>query len=178
MIDWNKYQQEALTTAIYPLERELDYTVLGLLSEVGELAEVFWDCYDQVDKWARMKGEGGDCFWYTAAVADAIKVPLQDVWDRREVIVTYHFNDHILTKLTVVTGRIAGIVKKSIRDDGGVISVERREQIIGLLGEVLQLLVNLANQTGSSAAGYTQANLNKLSDRKSRGVLTGSGDHR
>lgn len=178
MIDWNKYQQDALTTAIYPLERELDYTVLGLLSEVGELAEVFWEMCEQVEKWTRMKAEGGDCFWYVAAIADALKVPLQDVWDQRTPISPYHYNDHILLRLNIVTGRIAGIVKKSIRDDGGVLREERKDQIVFLLGEVLQLLVNLADQTGSSAAGYTQDNLNKLSSRKTRGVLAGSGDYR
>lgn len=179
-MNWNKYQQEALTTAIYPLEREVDYTVLGLCSEVGELAEVFGlvGRITATEFEKRTKGEGGDCFWYAAAIADALKTPLQDVWNQAPHYVSLSSRLALLRGLTVASGNLAGLVKKSIRDDAGVVSSERKTKMLLELGTVLHLLVNLANLSGSSAEGFTQDNLNKLAARKTRGTLQGSGDYR
>lgn len=174
-MDWNKYQAEALTTAIYPLERELDYTILGLCSEVAEVAELVY--LSDVDEY-ELRSEIGDCFWYVAAVADALHSPLQAFWEERPFEpVMYNLSE--VTGYTIMyTGQLAGILKKSIRDDGGKLTAEKRNALFVALSRVLMGLVQLSKLIGSSSHAVTQANLNKLSDRKQRGVLQGSGDHR
>lgn len=180
MIDWNKYQAEALTTAVYPLERELDYTILGLCSEVADVAELVWIFTLPSPE---MKSELGDCYWYVAAVADAIHEPLQQVWEARDEAryENHNYGDvtgFLTAELVVQSGRLAGLLKKSIRDDDGVVSSESRASMITSLATVMILLNKLSEAVDTTAHGVTQANLNKLADRKQRGMLRGSGDHR
>lgn len=178
MIDWNKYQAEALTTAVYPLERELDYTVLGLVSEVGEVAELSVVDKPRLDLWEKnVKMELGDSFWYAAAVADALGTTLQEVWDGRTdtTALASSFNP---SYLVIYTGRMAGHLKKTIRDDAGVLLPARRTAMMATLGNVLTELDALCLAMGTTAHAVTQANLNKLADRKQRGTLQGSGDQR
>jgi NTP pyrophosphatase (non-canonical NTP hydrolase) len=76
----SQYQSEALQTAVYPLERALDYTVLGLASEAGEVAgklkKIIRDGEGNLDDIA---DELGDVLWYCAAVADALGTNLEIV---------------------------------------------------------------------------------------------------
>lgn len=75
-------------------------------------------------------------------------------------------------------GEVAENVKKMLRDDNGVLSSTRRDNIIKELGDVLWYLSNLAADIGVDLDTVAQTNLNKLLDRKARGVIHGSGDNR
>ena len=108
-MDMNAYQQEAATTAKYPPERGLDYCVLGLASEAGE---------------------------------------------------------------------VAGKLKKAIRDEKGVISTERKEQLVAELGDVLWYVAMVALELDVPLATVASGNLDKLGSRASRGVIGGDGDVR
>lgn len=109
MTDMNDYQQLASTTAKYPKESALVYTVLGMASEAGE---------------------------------------------------------------------VAGKLKKAIRDEGGTISPERREQLISEVGDVLWYVAMVALELNVSLSEVAEQNLDKLLDRKTRGVIGGDGDNR
>lgn len=76
------------------------------------------------------------------------------------------------------TGEIAEKVKKIIRDDQGVISDEKRDQIAKEAGDVLWYLSQLATEIDYSLEDIAQMNLDKLASRAARGVLSGSGDNR
>ena len=168
---WNDYQQQALTTAIYPLKRELEYTAFGLLSELGELVEA----RTAGDK-ALIQGELGDNFWYVAAGADALKTPLYTIYNwtvtKRPSSV-----EESMDALMVLAGLIAGHIKKSIRDDEGFLTQERADNIRACLSKYMHHLEFITDDYGS-VNGILNANLNKLADRKARGVLQGSGDNR
>jgi NTP pyrophosphatase (non-canonical NTP hydrolase) len=75
-------------------------------------------------------------------------------------------------------GEVAGKVKKVLRDDAGSLTVEKRKQLEGELGDVLWYLARLADELGVSLEVIAQANLEKLADRSARNVLGGSGDNR
>ena len=75
-------------------------------------------------------------------------------------------------------GEVAEKMKKAIRDDGGVITPERKEMIVKELGDVLWYIAILAVELGVDLDTIATANLEKLFSRKDRGVLTGSGDER
>lgn len=109
MTDMDEYQRLASTTAKYPSDSGLVYTVLGMASEAGE---------------------------------------------------------------------VAGKLKKAIRDEGGNISPERREQLISEVGDVLWYVAMVAMELDTTLSSVAEQNLDKLLDRKSRGVIGGDGDNR
>jgi NTP pyrophosphatase (non-canonical NTP hydrolase) len=76
-------------------------------------------------------------------------------------------------------GEIAEKVKKWIRDEGGkAISDERRDTLLSELGDPLFYIAALASDLGYTLDDVVQRNVGKLSSRKARGVLGGSGDDR
>lgn len=75
-------------------------------------------------------------------------------------------------------GEVAGKVKKILRDDDGVVTDEKRLAIGGEVGDVLWYLGQVSDQLGLDLGAIAEANIAKLTDRKQRGVLGGSGDNR
>jgi NTP pyrophosphatase (non-canonical NTP hydrolase) len=75
-------------------------------------------------------------------------------------------------------GEVAEKVKKLLRDDGGVMSEERRAALAGELGDVLWYVAQVATEADLDLEQIAQANLDKLLSRQQRGVLSGSGDQR
>jgi NTP pyrophosphatase (non-canonical NTP hydrolase) len=75
-------------------------------------------------------------------------------------------------------GEVAEKVKKTLRDDGGVLTDERREALSRELGDVLWYLSQLATEAGLDLEEIAAENLDKLFSRQERGVLRGSGDDR
>ena len=75
-------------------------------------------------------------------------------------------------------GEVAEQIKKSIRDDGGELTPERRDKLAKELGDVLWYLAQLATELELDLDEVAEANLLKLRSRQLRGVLSGSGDER
>jgi NTP pyrophosphatase (non-canonical NTP hydrolase) len=75
-------------------------------------------------------------------------------------------------------GEAAEKVKKAIRDDGGVLTDERREALAAELGDVLWYVAQLATEAGLDLDEIAESNLDKLLSRRERAVLHGSGDFR
>ena len=76
------------------------------------------------------------------------------------------------------TGEICEKIKKAIRDEGGVISDERRMLLAKELGDVLWYVSTLATELGLDLDEIAAGNLAKLVARKQSGKLHGSGDLR
>ncbi len=75
-------------------------------------------------------------------------------------------------------GEVAEHAKKTIRDDEGVVSKQRREAMSKELGDVLWYVAQIATELELDLDEIAQANLEKLRSRQRRGVLSGSGDER
>jgi NTP pyrophosphatase (non-canonical NTP hydrolase) len=75
-------------------------------------------------------------------------------------------------------GEVAEKIKKMIRDDGGVLSGERRDALSKELGDVLWYLAQLATEADLDLDEIAEANIAKLLSRRDRNVLQGSGDDR
>jgi NTP pyrophosphatase (non-canonical NTP hydrolase) len=75
-------------------------------------------------------------------------------------------------------GEVAEHAKKTIRDDAGVLSDERRAALSKELGDVLWYVAQLASELELDLDEIAQVNLDKLLSRQRRGVLSGSGDER
>lgn len=75
-------------------------------------------------------------------------------------------------------GEVAGKVKKMIRDNDGVLDEPTRRAIMDEYSDVLWYVSEGVRALGYSLDAVAAHNLNKLSDRKRRGTLQGSGDNR
>jgi NTP pyrophosphatase (non-canonical NTP hydrolase) len=75
-------------------------------------------------------------------------------------------------------GEVAEKIKKIIRDEKGVITNDKREEIKKELGDVLWYVSEIARQLDVSLADVAEANIAKLASRKERSVISGSGDNR
>lgn len=97
--------------------------------------------------------------------------------------------EHLTFGLVEETGEVAGVMKRlwrkdpgylwnSINDETPIISHMGIDNIKAELGDVLWYLTMLADTLEVRLEDVAAANLSKLKDRQSRGVLTGSGDNR
>ena len=71
------------------------------------------------------------------------------------------------------TGEVAEKVKKQVRD-----GVFNRHEVAKELGDVLWYLSNLANDIGYNLDEIGDINIEKLTSRKNRDKIKGSGDNR
>lgn len=75
-------------------------------------------------------------------------------------------------------GEVVGKIKKAIRDDGGIITKEKKEEVLKELGDVLWYMAQLATELNISFSKVARENLKKLKSRAKRGKIGGSGDNR
>jgi NTP pyrophosphatase (non-canonical NTP hydrolase) len=87
--------------------------------------------------------------------------------------------EYLTLGLVGEAGEIANKAKKLIRDGADVEGYnDKLNQIASELGDVLWYAAMLANEVDVNLGKVMEANLDKLSDRKARGVIGGSGDNR
>lgn len=108
-MNFNEYQQKAISTAIYPKKYSVMYPAMGMAGECGE----------------------------------------------------------VINK-----------VKKVYRDNDGTFDEEIRKKIADEIADVLWYIATLANDLGYDLESLAIQNIEKLSSRKERGVIGGSGDNR
>lgn len=90
-ITTTEYTEFTRTTAIYPKHLAIEYLVLGLCSESGEVASLIKKSIrDNTDPDAlrsNMLAEMGDVLWYVARICDEMGVSLDDLmlYNRRKL---------------------------------------------------------------------------------------------
>lgn len=75
-------------------------------------------------------------------------------------------------------GEVAEKVKKVIRDNGGTLDDDSKYKIALELSDVCWYMATLASELGLPLSEVFNMNMEKLSSRKERGTLSGSGDNR
>ena len=80
--------------------------------------------------------------------------------------------------LTEEAGEVAGKFAKAIRDCNGVISEERKTEIVKELGDVTWFVAELCTLLNVNLEDVMQKNIDKLTSRKERNVIHGNGDNR
>ena len=178
-----EYAAKAAALAIYSDKYRRIYPVLGLIGEAGE----FRQAMDEVDKQeivgfkvaakkAAME-EAGDCLWYIVVCCRDFEIRPCELFQRNEFdecedLATQEFC--ILNSAVTLAER----VKKLLRDDNNVLSVTRCEEVRVLLSECLFGLINEIQSLDITLDRVAELNLEKLTSRQERGVLTGDGDNR
>ena len=81
-------------------------------------------------------------------------------------------------KLNGEAGEVAEKVGKVLRDNNGEFSDEKKLEIAKEIGDVLWYCAALADDLACNLNTIAQMNLEKLADRRNRGVISGSGDNR
>lgn len=92
---------------------------------------------------------------------------------------------HLLTGLFEEAGEVAGILKRVHRGDPGYPKIEDlpktpeyQTKVAHELGDILWYIATSAQVLGYKLSDIAAMNLTKLSDRKNRNVIMGSGDDR
>ena len=75
-------------------------------------------------------------------------------------------------------GEVADKVKKILRDKKGIFDKDSKDEIKFEIGDVLWYISQLSCELGFDLEDVAIANLQKLSSRKIRGKIQGSGDDR
>ncbi|MBI4580935.1 MAG: nucleoside triphosphate pyrophosphohydrolase family protein [Planctomycetes bacterium] len=75
-------------------------------------------------------------------------------------------------------GEVAERVKKMFRDDGGVLTPQRRDALKAELGDVLWYVAALCSELDLRMDDVASNNVRKLRDRRARSVIQGDGDER
>jgi NTP pyrophosphatase (non-canonical NTP hydrolase) len=84
-LTFDEYQQATDSTAIYPADSALAYTILGLASEAGEVAGKYKKVLRDNDgamspeKAEELASEVADVLWYAARIAKHLGVSLGDL---------------------------------------------------------------------------------------------------
>lgn len=81
--------------------------------------------------------------------------------------------EYLALGLNGEAGEVAEKIKKHIRD-----GKELDEDFAKELGDVLWYLARLTDELGADLGDVAEANLDKLLDRRDRGVIHGEGDNR
>jgi len=75
-------------------------------------------------------------------------------------------------------GEVAGAMRRIVRDDGSILSSNRKEQLKSELGDILWYVAVLSQRLNIPLDEVAEYNVKKLSDRAQRGVIRGQGDSR
>lgn len=75
-------------------------------------------------------------------------------------------------------GEVQGKIKKVLRDNNGCFTQESFKAIADEIGDVLWYCAALADDIGYSLETIAFMNIHKLTSRRERGVIKGSGDNR
>jgi len=76
------------------------------------------------------------------------------------------------------SGEVCEKVKKVIRDEKGVVSEEKKKEIVKEMGDVLWYLAMVSKYLGVKFEEVAKMNLKKLEDRLERNKIHGAGDNR
>lgn len=165
---FKKYQELALTTAIYDTnEKMFICSALGLITEAEEYIEKKLENYNNNDK----IDELGDMAWYLAIFTHTQNIKSLFVIDND--FITYNVYD-----LPSLGAKFLEKIKKSIRDYDYVVPKKYKKEIFEFLEIYLKILIIETENLGYTKNELYDLNIKKLKKRKEKNTLGGDGDNR
>jgi len=86
--------------------------------------------------------------------------------------------EYLVLGLNGEAGEVADQAKRVLRDDDGVLTISRKDRILGEMGDCLWYLASLATFLETDLNDIARQNLEKLLSRKNRSQLLGEGENR
>ena len=177
-MNFDHYQSMAMTTAIYPrIGANIIYPIIGLAEELGELDDALHDLLEgtvnQADTERLIENvvkEAGDVPWYVAACCYESSIPMSS-------LISSEWRPSPRMFMQTIT-KANGIAKRIIRDDNGILTMERREDVRKLLVDALHIASHALLLVNSGLTLAMEANIEKLAKRAQNGTLHGSGNNR
>lgn len=185
----SEYQSKARSTAIYLEEKDsrLIYPALGLVGECGEIA-------DKIKKTIRGDGvtpksieaigkELGDCCWYLANICCDVDLDLGMIDSMSGAHMIAGLKKLNLPQLVLRMCRLASLVAEVLEQWHYLYDNRPSERcrFIGFprnLSEIISCIKEIASRHDFTLEEIYTANIEKLTSRKERGKLRGSGDDR
>lgn len=115
---------------------------------------------------------------YQAMTETTAIYPGNDVHWREYPALAREALSYTILGLAGEAGEVANTWKKAFRDDNGRLTTERREKMIGELGDVIWYVARIAWHLDIDLETVMRRNLAKLNARKEAGTIGGSGDTR
>ena len=137
------------------------YTYDELRRQVGE---------DEVDQFIQ---DGG-----FIEINDLSMDPYQSDTEQTAKYPKDHALEYLALGIASEAGEVAGKMKKWIRDTNSKTREQWVTEISSEVGDVLWYCARLSDELGVPLSLIAEENMNKLLDRKARGVIGGSGDNR
>ena len=184
-----QYQEAAKSTAIYPPSKNMLYPALGLIGECGEVAEkvkkIIRDDNGEITdnrKLAIMK-ELGDCCWYIANICCDTSLSLGMIYQSRDRAIELSTGQLNLPKLVFLLNSRATSIAQILEiwyyeHDGQQNQSGRFIALSEWISYILICIELIAKQCDFTLREVYTANIEKLLDRKNRGVIKGEGDAR
>lgn len=180
---FDDYQEWTKTTAVFPGNFALNYLSLGVCDEASELLEKTVSSTGEMvyPEKASAIAECGDVLWYLAQLLGTLGIKLGDVHG------SVKGNDFAASfsgtciGISICAGKIAGRVKKRIRDGEQWTENQRVSNELDIFNNAARILGGLnafARALGCDLIDVAEANKTKLDDRKKRKALHGEGDNR
>lgn len=171
----------------YPESVKPNIYFIGLAGETGELAKALADIRpfggddDEVVKETNLlKSELGDVMWYWFALTKSLDIDYNRIWldVSLEQEGTHPDQIPLETILLLVShvGRIMEHLKKSIRDDNGIITEERKAKIEQEMADTLWQLMMFIKQFEFTPVNILESNYEKLDARNKAGKIHGEGE--
>lgn len=196
-MDLNEYQNRAAETAFYPGRQATlspdckhgdmlkcspipfpgyAYTLLGLIGELSEMEmathkTMVCDREEANKAKAVLVKEIGDVFWYLSQFTMEMGIPFSNIDSKIEWKIGSF-------KPTYSCGAICELIKKTIRDNFGNITPQTKEKVLFELRHIYSYLIWFCRIHEVDPNHVMEENIKKLTSRKDRGVLGGSGDER
>lgn len=174
------YANAIADLAVYPDDVALRYCGLGLVGEAGEVAnqvKKIWRDDGGVltpSRTGKLQAEMGDVIWYAARFAFHLGIEVDDryePWDKGNPV-TGRASSDIFFATENLSFIAAGCVSPEDLED-----LEKIERIY-IVDTLFRTLADVADLLGTNLNALAANNLAKLTSRKDRGVLQGSGDDR
>lgn len=90
----------------------------------------------------------------------------------------YHSLEYYALGLGGEAGEVLDKIKKMVRDDGGVLTDERKQALINELGDVCWYISQMANAMDVKFSDFLKANIEKAERREKNNTKHGDGDER
>lgn len=183
------YQIEAMKTAIYPRPtKPALYPFLGLANEAGEVCgkalkyRPDGTFEENEANHESLIDELGDCCWYLSACLTEMGCDMDERHEYTDAEEGDGMSYEYIMSLSEETGKVLGIIKKSMRDEnwdfGKEMSVTLHNKVYSQLGCVLDAIMRCCVSLGVTLDEVLNLNIAKLKSRHERGKLHGSGDNR